>query len=252
MSSDFTAVNDAENDEFQELLDNLPGLSPIVPGKRGGGRKATNNTGCDVLGVKMLEELKSNHCVDLSKRENVKGNTLYGIIDRNSVARATQISRNIKPSYHQVGVLAFSIARNAEKVIFLQLWKGTIVNGVLSFQKVYSDRKDYILQGETYDLEGNPVNESFWRTDKNGDKYSFYEMGIFVSFEDYLNAIAEVEEVPVSFPNEEVNRLKGLSEILANVNLNAEFINEDSELMDNDSELMDSEEDDEELEEEEV
>src|ERR1017187_731389 len=200
MSDNFTVVDDSD-DEFQELLDSLPGLSPIVPGKRGGGRKATNNTGADVLGVKALDEFRQNHVVDLTKKDNVFVNFLYGIVDQNSYSRAVQISRNIKPSYPQVGVLAMSIAKSSEGDIFLQLWKGTIVDGVLSFQKVYSKSKDYKFGKNKSGLN------SFWRTDKNNEMYTFGELGVIVPFEEYLNAVVTTTEVPVSFPDEEVIKL---------------------------------------------
>ena len=44
-----TNGNADEFDDFQELLDGIS-ISPVERGKRGGGRKATNNIGADILG----------------------------------------------------------------------------------------------------------------------------------------------------------------------------------------------------------
>lgn len=226
--SNFAANND---DEFQELLDSLPGLSPVTPGKRGGGRKATNNIGADVLGYKMLQELRTNHHVDLFQPGTLKGNTLWGIIDQKSFDRAKQVSMNIDPSYSQVGVLAVSLAKSDEGTIFVQWWKATLVKGVLTFQKILRKGADYNLCAN---LKGQM---GLWKMDsttglpqeknENGDYISF-PFNELVSFEVYLNAIVEITGAPVSFPNEEVSRLQNLSEILANVNLNTEVPNESS------------------------
>jgi hypothetical protein len=213
MSNNF--ADDDNIDDFQELLESLPGLTPIVRGKRGGGRKATNNIGADILGVPMLDDLRKNHSVDLTKKENLKVKFLYGYIDQPSYSRAVQIDRGIKTSYPQVGVLAFSIAKSASGEVFLQLWKGITVNGVLSFDKTYSKTKDYKFG------QNKEGDTSFWRTDDKREMYSFSELGTIVVFEDYLNAIVTEAEVPVSFPDAEVNNLQGLSEILAQVNLNS-------------------------------
>ena len=237
MSDDFT-IDDNDNgnnvDDFQEMLDGIE-LSPILPGKRGGGRKTTNNIGADVIGVRMLDDLRNNHNVDLTKKENLKGNFLYGVIDQNSYSRAVQISRSIKVSYPQVGVLAMSITQNSEGEIYLQLWKGTIVNSILTFQKVYSKSKDYRIG------KNSNGQTSFWRTDNNGKTYSFSELGTIVSFEDYLNSVVEVTELPVSFPSEEIDNLKNLSEILASVNLLTTELVDDNNNIDEEVDFDDEE-----------
>jgi hypothetical protein len=235
MSNNF-ADND-NIDDFQELLESLPGLTPIARGKRGGGRKATNNIGADILGVTMLDDLRKNHNVDLTKKENLKVKFLYGYIDQPSYSRAVQIDRGIKTSYPQVGVMAFSIAKSASGDVFLQLWKGIIVNGVLSFDKGYSKSKDYKFG------QNKEGATSFWRTDDKGEMYSFSELGTIVVFEDYLNAIVTEAEVPVSFPDAEVNNLQGLSEILAQVNLNSNDNEDNSLKVDEDDNEFDEVED---------
>ena len=228
MSETSNFANTNESDDFQDLLDNLPGLSPVVPGKRGGGRKATNNIGADVLGIEMLKDLRTNHHVDLFQAGNLQGNVLWAVIDQKSFDRAKQISMNITPSYSQTGVLAVSLARNADGVIFIQWWKAVIVNSVLSFSKI-------LRKGAEYQLCKNPQgNTGIFKIDattglpetRNDGGYFSFPYSTLVSFEDYLNAIVEVTEVPVSFPSSEVDTLKGLSEILANVNLNASISTE--------------------------
>jgi hypothetical protein len=211
MSNNF--ANGDSIDDFQELLDGLPQLTPIARGKRGGGRKATNNIGADVLGVKTLDDLRNNHNVDLV-RDGIKVKFLYGLIDQPSYSRAVQIDRGIATSYPQVGAMGFSIEQSTSGEIFLQLWKGTTVNGVLSYQKTYSKSKDYRYGANK---EGAV---SFWRTNDKGEMYNFQELGTIVVFEDYLNAIVTETELPVSFPEAEVSNLQGLAEILANVNVN--------------------------------
>jgi hypothetical protein len=216
--------NFAIDDEFQELLDGLT-IAPVVPGKRGGGRKATNNIGADVLGIVMLKELRLNYHVNLFDAQNLKGNTLWGVIDSKSFDRARQVSMNIEPSYSQVGILAISLSQNADKEIFVQWWKATVLNGILSFRKI--DRK-----GEDYRLCQNLSGQyGLWKMDsttglpqeRNEKKdYISFPYSTLVDFEAYLNAVAKVAEVPVSFPDGEIENLKGLSEILANVNLNTE------------------------------
>lgn len=218
MSNNFTPDDDNIVD-FQELLDSLPGLSSEVSGKRGGGgRKSTINIGADDLGVTMLEDLVKNYKVDLLKKENIKANFLYGIIDRNSELRAGQRDKEAdKLSYRQTGVLAFSIARSASGNVFIQLWRGTIASGVLYFQKMFPAGKDYRYGTNEKGLV------SFWRTNKKGEKFSFGELGTFVDFEVYLNAIVEFAKVPVAFPDGEVAKMQNLSEILANVNFDVEL-----------------------------
>ena len=220
-------------DEFQEILNGLSGLTPIQSGKRGGGRKATNNIGADVLGMETLKDLRNNHRIDLSIAENLRGNTLWGVIDQQSFNRAKQISRNIKPSYSQAGIYAVSLAQNAEKAIFIQWWKATLVNGVLSFQKVFRDGEDFQL---LKDKNGRP---GLWKMDSttglpekktNGD-YIPFRYNELVDFEVYLNALVVTLEVPVSFPESEINNLRGLSEILAGVNLTNEEMDEVSSEM---------------------
>jgi|SRR5665213_470029 len=248
MSNDFTAVDDS-TDEFQELLDSLPGLSPVVPGKRGGGRKATNNTGADVLGIVMLNELRTNHHVNLFQKGNLKGNTLWGVIDQKSYDRANQVSRNIEPSYSQTGILAVSLAKTPDGTIFVQWWKATVVNNVLSFQKILRKGADYQLCANSKGQMGiwkMDATTGLPETKNNGDYFSF-PYSTLVDFEDYLNALVEVTEVPVSFPNEEVSKLQGLSEILANVNLNSTDVSTD--VVEDEEDEVDIEEDDEEFEE---
>lgn len=223
MSNNFTPDEDGF-DEFQELLNNLPGLSPVIPGKRGrgGGR---NNIGADVLGYKTLQELRTNYHVDLFEAGNLKGNTLWGIIDQKSFDRAKQISMSIEPSYSQVGVLAVSLARTDDGTIFVQWWKATVVKGVLSFSKV-------LRKGADYQLCANREGKlGLWKMDattglpreknEQGDYISF-PFNELVDFEVYLNAIVELKEIPVTFPKEEVSKLQNLSDILANVNFNVE------------------------------
>jgi hypothetical protein len=226
---DFTVVGD-NDDDFQAILDNLPGLSPVVPGKRGGGRKAINNIGADTVGIEMLKVLRTDHHVDISKAENLKGRRLWGVIDQPSFDRARQISMNVEEdelSYSQKGVLAISLDINDAKEIFVKWWKGTIVNGVLSFRHVFRKGEDYKLCKDTkgrYGLWKMDSTTGLPRTKNNGDYFSF-PYSTLVNFEDYLNAIVEVTEVPVSFPEGEVTKLENLSEILANVNLNADVQN---------------------------
>ena len=225
-SNDFTNVDDDGSfDDFQELLDGIQ-LSPVVPGKRG--RGVTNNTGADVLGVPALKDLLTNHHVDFfgDSSKGIQPNskpapyTLYGIIDAKSVTRAEMKSQGIEPgiSHRQTGILAVSLAQDSEKVVFLQMWRGNIVNGVLSFTRVYSK--------STYKYVSNPDGiKSFWKVDTNG-KYTSFNFSELVFFKDYLNAIVTSLEVPVSFPVEEVSKMQGLSEILANVNVNTTKTNE--------------------------
>ncbi len=221
------AISSDGDDDFQELLNGLPELSPVVPGKRGGGRKSTNNIGADILGYAMLKILRTVHHVDLFQKGNLQGNTLWGIIDQKSFDRARQIAMNNEPSYSQVGVYAVSLSQSADKVVFVQWWKATLVKGILSFQKVLRKGADYQL---CKDLKGN---FGLWKMDsttglpqeknENGDYISF-PFNELVDFEVYLNAIVEMTGVPVSFPDGEVDRLRGLSTILANVNVNTEVI----------------------------
>lgn len=241
MSNDFTSDN---TDEFDELLASLPGLSPIVPGKRGGGRKATNNIGADDLGLSMLKTLRSDNHVDLFTAGNLKGNTLWGVIDQKSYDRANQVAMGITPSYSQTGILAVSLAKTNEGEIFVQWWKATLVNSVLSFQKVLRKGAQYLLGANSKGQMG------IWKIDatsglpevkNNGDYFSF-PYSTLVDFEVYLNAIVEVHEVAVSFPNEEVSQLRGLAEILAQVNLNA-IINEPVEVMTEEEDEEDEEDD---------
>ena len=231
-------MDDFATDDFQELLDSLSGLTVVPPngGKRGG-RKGSN-IGADVLGITMLTELLKNHHVDFANPANIKTNFLYGVIDSNSVKTADQKSKGIKPSYGLSGILAIQIAQTSEKVVYLQQWKGNVVNGTLSFQKADSP----------YQLVVNPENgcKSFWKVNKKGE-YFLFPFSSIVSFEDYLDAIVGNTELLVSFPNEEVSKLQGLAEILANVNINA-VVNSNS-VVDSDNE-DDSEFEDEDEEEE--
>jgi hypothetical protein len=219
----FTVADD-NADEFQELLGSIF-LSPVVPGKRGGGRKATNNIGADDLGIAMLNTLRTQHHVNLFIDGNLKGNTLWGVIDQKSYDRAKQVSMNIIPSYSQTGILAVSLARTNEGVIFVQWWKATLVNSVLSFQKI-------LRKGAEYQLCANKKGQmGIWKMDattglpeeKNNGEYFSFPYSTLVDFEVYLNALVVEGEFPVSFPNEEVSKLQGLTEILAHVNLNTEI-----------------------------
>jgi len=214
-------ANNDNSDGFQELLNSLPTLAPVVPGKRGGGRKASNNIGADVLGVEMLKELRTNHHVNLFGGD-LKGNTLWGVVDQKSYDRAKQISMSIAPSYPQTGILSVSLTQTTEGNIVVQWWKATSINGVLSFRKFYRKGAEYAL------MKNQKGDYGIWKIDSstgnpevknNGDYFSF-PYGELVDFEDYLNSIVEVTELPVSFPDEEVSKLKGLSEILASVNIN--------------------------------
>ena len=246
LSNNF-AVADDNDDEFQGLLEGIL-LSPVVPGKRGGGRKATNNIGADVIGYKMLQELRTNNHVNLFQPGTIKGNTLWGVIDQKSFDRAKQVSMNIAPSYPQTGILAVSLALADDgKTVFVQWWKATVVKGVLSFQKVLRKGADYQLCAN---LKGQM---GLWKMDAttglpqekndNGDYFSF-PYNELVDFEVYLNAIVNVEEVPVSFPDGEVSKLQNLSEILANVNVYTAVssISEVSEVVDTEDEDEDEEE----------
>jgi len=215
----FLNDNTDDMDDFQELLDGIQ-LNPVVSGKRGR-KSATNNIGADILGLPMLTDLLTNHHVDfvgdpakgIAPKHKLSANTLYGVIDAQSVRRAKMISKNIKPSYNQVGVFAVSLAKDSTGAIAFQWWKGTVVNSVLTFQKVYSDSKEF-------QLRTNPQGiQTFWNVDKNGT-YKVFPFNELVDFEEYLNAIAVTAEVPVSFPVDEVSRLKNLSEILASINTN--------------------------------
>lgn len=219
-------TGDDNDDELQVFLDGLNCLSPVTPGKRGGGRKATNNIGADTLGVDMLNALRNEFHVSLSKPGNLKGNTLWGVIDQKSYDRANQLARGIDPSYSQVGILAISLAPLPETSTFgkafVQWWKGTIVNDVLTFKKVF-------FKGMNYVLDYDPSKKlGLWKVDSatgkpilrsDGKTYFSFPLHTLVDFEAYLNTIVEVAEVPVSFPENEVAKLRGLSEILANVNV---------------------------------
>jgi hypothetical protein len=227
---DFTSGNTDDFDDFQDFLDNLPGLSAIPKGKRGS-KGAKNNIGASVLSYKLLRDFVEYRVVDLTKKENLKGNLLYGIIDTPSVSRAGQIAAGIKKlSYPHVGVLAMAIVKDEDGDIKLQLWKGNIVNGVLSFDKTFTTSKEY-----RYCQNPEGIT-SFWRKNKNGEMLPFTELGTIVPFEEYLNAIVQEAEVPVSFPNDEVSKLRGLSEILANVNLNKEIPDNSTQELNNDFE----------------
>lgn len=244
MTNNFTVADNNDNvDGFQDLLESIL-LSPVIPGKRGGGRKATNNIGADVLGISMLKDLRTNHHVNLFAAGNLKGNTLWGVIDQKSYDRANQVAMNITPSYPQTGVLAVSLAQTQDKDIVVQWWKATVVNGVLSFQKILRKGAQYQL---SKDSKGNfglwkiDATTGLPETKANGDYFSF-AYSTLVDFEVYLNAIVEVTEVAVAFPNEEVSKLQGLSEILANVNLYAEIPNGSSV-----EDVLEEEEDEEEV-----
>ena len=228
------ADNADDFDDFQELLDGIA-LSPVVRGKRGGGRKATNNIGADILGIATLQELRKNHHVNLQNPANLKGNTLWGVIDQNSFNLATQNSMGIESSYKQQGVLAVSLTKSDGGKIVLQWWKATIINDILQFRKVFKS-------GEQYHLCKNPQgNYGLWKIDAstgtpvvNGSgSYTSFNLNTLVSFEEYLNAIVMATEVPVSFPNDEVSKLQGLSEILASVNLNHEVPDNSTTELDN-------------------
>jgi hypothetical protein len=230
---DFTNGNTDDFDDFQELLDSLPELSAIPKGKRGS-KGAKNNIGASVLSYKLLRDFVEHRFVDLTKKENRKGNFLYGIIDNPSVSRAGQIAAGIKKlSYPHVGVLAMAISKD-EDGFFLVLWKGNIVDGVLSFEKTFSTTKEY-----RFGQNSEGIN-SFWRRNKNGEMLPFTELGTIVPFEEYLNAIVEETELPVSFPTEEISKLRGLSEVLANVNFNS---NPQSSLIEDEDSENDDEED---------
>jgi hypothetical protein len=241
----FANDNGDQFDDFQDLLDSLDGLSiPNGTGKRGG-RKG-NNIGADILGPTMLKDLLANHHVNLGNRAERKINYLYGVIDSASCTTAKNKSMGIPPStpngqYRQTGIQAISIAQTTEKVLYLQQWRGNVINGVLSFQRVKSP---YELMTNPKDINkdtGKPITSFYKRV---GKELIAFDFDSIVVFEDYLNAIIEVTELPVSFPNEEVSKLQGLSEILANVNLSNVVVSED-----NSDEFDDSEE---ELEEDEV
>ena len=226
----FTASDDGDDDDtsFQEMLNNLSGLAPVTPGKRGRGRKPTNNIGADVLGLPTLKELRSQYHVDLSKPGNLKGNTLWGVIDQKSYDRASQISRGMDPSYSQVGILAVSLALSNENTAFLQWWKGTIVEGVLTFKKADFKGANYILGKDAQGMYG------LWRIDsttgtpftkKDGSYFSF-PLHTLVNFEAYLDAVVSVTEVSVAFPEKDIPKLRGLAEILVNVNMTSEDTSE--------------------------
>jgi len=220
--SDFLNGDVDDFDDFQELLDGIT-INPVETGKRGR-KSATNNIGADVLGVPMLEDLLTNYRIDfvgnpakgIAPTHNLKDSafTLFGVIDAQSVRRAKMISRNIKPIYNQVGVLAVSLAKDQSGNVIFQWWKGTVVNNVLTFQKVFSPSKDFVYKTNPQGIK------NFWSVDKNGN-YKVFPWSELVDFEVYLNAIVTETEVPVSFPSDEVSKLKGLSQILAGVNTNS-------------------------------
>jgi hypothetical protein len=257
MSNDFTVVDD-NDDDFQELLNGIE-IAPVVPGKSGGGRSA-NNIGAEVLGRVMLAELRTNHHVNLST--DLASNTLWGVIDQKSFDRAQRIARKVEDKkYSQTGILAVSLVKAPEGefgIGVMQWWKATLVNGVLAFQKAYRKGADYQLcvnpQGGNgiYKIDAKTSKPSF-TTDKNGNKYYIpFPYAELVSFEDYLNAVVTTTEAPVSFPEEEVSNLQGLSEILANVNLNSTVITNVEVETNSTQDANDIDEDEDEFEEEEV
>jgi hypothetical protein len=213
---DYTVAdsNNSDNDSFQELLEQLPGITKITAGKRGSGRKVTNNIGAHILGVKVLEDFRKNHAIDLSVPGNLIGNYLFGLIDNASFGLAKQLASKVEPSYKPTGILAVAIVQDENKDIVLGRWKGTIVNSTLTFKRVWSKGKDY-----RFGVNPDGIY-SFWRTDDNGKMYPYIIEGTLVNFDEFLNAIVDMEEIPVSFPDEDVSKMRGLAEILANVNVN--------------------------------
>ncbi len=214
--------SDSEDDSLQDLLDEVLSLTaPAQIGKRGGGRKVTNNIGADDLKIEMLNFLKKDHHVNLFVPGNLKRNTLWGVIDDKAFSRAESRSREVEPSYSKSGILAVSLMRTTDGRDVIQWWKGTLSGtGVLTFSKI-------IRKGGNYQYGKNLQGETgIWRVDSSTNEYvktpsGYYEPFPFhtlVDFEVYMNAIVTTLEVGITFPDADIPKLRGLQDLLANLN----------------------------------